>query len=71
MERKRITFLSQEERALQALANDENGADYAALQTLAGLVLAGEKIDPDFQKVVNAIVTQALLVGADRKLSHF
>lgn len=61
MERKRISFLSREEQALRALANDENGADYAALITLAGLVLAGEKIDPDFQKVANAIVAQALL----------
>lgn len=60
MERKRITIPSREEQAIRALANDENGADYGALQTLAGLVIAGQEIDPDFQKVVNAIVAQAV-----------
>lgn len=61
MERKRITIPSIEEQALKALANDENGADLWVLQTLASLVLAGREIDPDFQKVANAIVAQAVL----------
>lgn len=61
MERKRIFTTNTEERALRALAGDESGADYAALQALAQLVLGGKPIDQDFQKVVNAIVVQALL----------
>lgn len=61
MERKRITIPSLEDRALKAIANNENGADYGVLQVLAGLVLGGREIDPDFQKVANAIVVQSLL----------
>ena len=61
MERKRITIPSIEEQALRALTKDENGADFEVLQTLASLVIAGREIDPDFQKVANAIVAQAFL----------
>ena len=61
MERKRITIPSIEEQVLRALTKDENGADFEVLQTLASLVVAGRKIDPDFQKVANAIVAQAIL----------
>lgn len=61
MVRKRISIVSIEEKAFIALANDEDGGDYAALLALAQLVLGGKPIDPDFQKVVNAIVVQALL----------
>lgn len=57
----RITVPSVEEQAIKALAKDENGADYEVLLTLAGLVVAGREIDPDFQKVANAIVAQAVL----------
>ena len=46
---------------LRALTKDENGADFEVLQTLASLVVAGRKVDPDFQKVANAIVAQAIL----------
>ncbi len=61
MMRKRISFIGIEDRAFTALKNDDDGADYAALVALAQLVLSGKPIDPDFQKVVNAIVVQALL----------
>ena len=61
MERKRITIPSIEEQAIKALAKDESGADFEVLLTLASLVVAGREIDPDFQKVANAIVAQAIL----------
>ncbi len=42
MERKRISIVSIEEKAFSALANDEDGGDYAALLALAQLVLGVE-----------------------------
>ena len=60
MERKRITIPSVEEQALRALTKDENGSDFEVLLTLASLVINGREIDPDFQKVANAIVAQAV-----------
>lgn len=61
MERKRIHIPSLEERALKALSTNENGADYHILEILMGSVLQGREIDPDFQKVANAIVAQSIL----------
>ena len=60
MERKRITIPSVEEQALRALTKDANGANFEVLLTLASLVINGREIDPDFQKVANAIVAQAV-----------
>lgn len=62
MEPKRVTIISPEEQAIRALANDENGAEYGVLVELAKLLLNGMEIDPDFQKVANAIVVQSLLM---------
>jgi hypothetical protein len=61
--RKKITILSQQEQALKALANDENGADLNILHVLAGAVLSGGKVDADFQLVANAIVAQSVIFG--------
>lgn len=44
------------------LADEENGAEYGVLLQLAALLLSGREIDPDFQKVANAIVVQSLLM---------
>ena len=52
--------MSMEDRALKALSNNESGAAFEVLQTLAELVVDGKEIDPDFQKIVNAIVAQAV-----------
>lgn len=61
--RKKITILSQQEQALKALANDENGAELNVLHVLAGAVLSGRKVDADFQLVANAIVAQSVIFG--------
>ena len=64
MERKKITVVSLEDRILKALVDDPNGADLEVLRTLSSLVIDGRAIDPDFQKVANAIVAQAVLIGS-------
>lgn len=64
MKRKRIQIPSMAERALRDLATDENGADYQVLSVLASYVLSGKEIEPDFQKVANAIMAQAILCNA-------
>jgi len=63
MERKRIHIPSLEERALKALSDNENGAAYHILEILMSSILQGLEIDPDFQKVANAIVAQSVLYG--------
>ena len=60
MERKHITTATMEDKALKPLSNNESGADFGVLQTLAELVVDGKGIDSDFQKVANAIVAQAV-----------
>lgn len=61
--RKKISIISPQERALKALADDENGADLNVLQVLAGAVISGQEVKPDFQLVANAIVAQSILLG--------
>lgn len=53
-----------EDAYLKAIFNDENGAKHELLVELASKVINGEEIEPDFQKVVNAIVTQSLFCGS-------
>ena len=64
MDNKRIVMPSFQERTLKAVFDNENGADHRVLEVLAGLVLSGEKIDPDLQEVANAIVAQAVFFDA-------
>lgn len=61
--RQKITILSLQERALKALADDENGAELNVLQVLAGAVISGTEIESNFQLVANAIVAQSVLFG--------
>jgi hypothetical protein len=51
------------ERAIQALSDAKNGAEYGILMELSNLVLSRKVIDPDFQKIANAIVVLALLAN--------
>ena len=52
-----------EEQTLQSLRDGENGAEWDILERLVLVVLSGEKIDPVFQSVVNAIVAKAVISG--------
>jgi hypothetical protein len=56
-------ILGREDRALEALADNENGAEYEILKQLAETLLSGEQVAPMFQVVVNAIVAKAVLCG--------
>ena len=61
--RKEYYVLGCEERALEALAKNENGAEYGVLMQLAATLLSGEKVDARFQLVANAIVAKTILCG--------
>lgn len=61
MNKKRVALPGLQEQALRDVFEDQNGADRHVLEVLAGLVLSGQKIDPDFQLVANSIVAQAVL----------
>lgn len=64
-DRKRITIRTedQQDAALRALAEGKNGADLRVLEMLTGLVMTGQTINPDFQRIANAIVAQSVLLG--------
>lgn len=54
---------SYQDSILETLKNGANGAERAVLEELASLVIEGHSINPDFQKVANAIVAKAVLRG--------
>lgn len=56
-------ILGLQERALEALANNENGAEYGILEQLSATLLSGEKVGANFQLVANAIVAKTVLCG--------
>lgn len=62
-EGKKYYVLGREERALKALANDENGAEYGVLEQLIATLLSGEKVGADFQLIANAIIAKSVLCG--------
>lgn len=64
MDKKRVVIPSFQEQTLRAVLENENGCDRRVLEVLAGLVLDGQEIEPDFQKVANAIVAQAVFFDA-------
>ena len=51
-------------KLIRRVAQEENGAEFEALNYFLGTVLVGEKIVPDFQKLINLIVAKSVLVGA-------
>jgi|GEM_PF-4138685 hypothetical protein len=51
-------------KLIRRVAQEENGAEFEALNYFLGAVLAGEKIVPDFQKLINLIVAKSVLIGA-------
>lgn len=55
--------MGREERALQALAKNENGAEFAILELLGAIVMSGEKAGASFQLVANVIVAKSVLNG--------
>jgi len=63
--RKKITLIKRlvdpQQRALNALEDDKNGAEWEILVQLTASLVSGQPIDPIFQAVVNAIVAQAVL----------
>ena len=62
---KRFTIRREDEQdaALRELAEDENGADLRVLELLMALVVTGQEIKPEFQRIANAIVAQSVLLG--------
>jgi acyl transferase domain-containing protein len=64
--RKKITIQVDPEtnKLIRRVAEQENGAEYDALNYFLGAVVVGEKIDPDFQKLINVIVAKSVLIGA-------
>jgi hypothetical protein len=64
--RKKITIKVDPEtnKLIRRVAQEENGAEFEALNYFLGAVLAGEKIVPDFQKLINLIVAKSVLIGA-------
>ena len=59
-DRKRITFVSEQQRALKELYNGKNGGDLNVLQVFSRAVVNGQAIEENFQLVVNAIVAQSV-----------
>lgn len=59
-----VTVDSAENKLIRDVANQENGAEFAALEHLLSAMLVGDKIDPNFQKLVNLVAAKAVLVGA-------
>jgi hypothetical protein len=64
--RKKITIQVDPEtkKLIRRVAEQENGAEYDALNYFLGAVVVGEKIAPDFQKLINVIVAKSVLIGA-------
>ena len=64
--RKKITsqVAAETNKLIRRVAQEENGAEFEALNYFLGTVLVGEKIVPDFQKLINLIVAKSVLVGA-------
>lgn len=64
-EEKRLTVRIEDpqDAALRALAEGKNGAELGVLELLAALVVAGQEVNQEFQRVANAIVTQSVLLG--------
>jgi hypothetical protein len=64
--RKKITIKVDPEtnKLILRVAEQENGAEYDALNYFLGAVVVGEKIVPDFQKLINVIVAKSVLIGA-------
>ena len=63
MNRSFTYWLNDDERAMEALREQENGAELAALECLANAVLSGNIINAAFQAAVNAIVAKAVISG--------
>jgi hypothetical protein len=51
-------------KLIRRVAEQENGAEYDALNYFLGAVVVGEKIVPNFQKLINLIVAKSVLIGA-------
>ena len=64
--RKKITLNieSEVDRLLKAVVEQENGAEWACLEYFAGSVIAGSKIEPKLQEVVNLIIAKSLIFEA-------
>lgn len=64
-EEKRLTVRIEDpqDAALRALAEGKNGAELGVLELLSALVVAGQAVNQDFQRIANAIVAQSVLLG--------
>jgi hypothetical protein len=64
--RKKITIQVDPEtnKLIRRVAQKENGVEREALYYFLDAVLVGEKIVPDFQKLINLIVAKSVLIGA-------
>ena len=51
-------------KLIRRVSEQENGAEYDALNYFLDAVVVGEKIVPDFQKLINVIVAKSVLIGA-------
>ena len=51
-------------KLIRRVAEKENGAEHDALNYFLGEIVAGRKIAPNFQKLINAIVAKSFLIGA-------
>ncbi|PWF55000.1 hypothetical protein C7C56_004160 [Massilia glaciei] len=58
-----IKLPSQQQKALQAIADDENGAEWRVLEELTWATLSNATIEHDFQTAANAIVAKIFLLG--------
>ena len=55
---------SEEDKCLQAVAEQANGAEWECLELFAGNVIFGHKIEHQLQSIVNLIVAKAVFVNA-------
>lgn len=63
--RKRITISieTQEQKLIQSIIKQENGAEWEALRYFAEAVIFGNPIEPTFKKMVNLIMAKTVLIG--------
>jgi hypothetical protein len=59
-----ITIDPEWKRLIRSVAAQENGAEFASLEYLLGMVFNGESLEPEFQKLINLIVAKAVIYGA-------
>jgi hypothetical protein len=63
MERKKITFKSREQTALEELKAGKSGAELRVLEVLAENVLSGLSVPADFQTVANIVIAKSFVLG--------